>query len=155
VHRYRSNLSWRGSTAVGYESYERSHSVETPPSRSVLTLSADAAFRGDAQLSNPEQLLLAAASSCQLLSFLAVAARARIEVVAYDDEAEAVMPEDATPLRITEIWLRPQIVVSPDASIGRVERLVELAHKECYIANSLSAEVHLHATIVAAEAATR
>ena len=33
----------------------------------------DVAFRGDASLPNPEQLLVAAASSCQMLSFLAVA----------------------------------------------------------------------------------
>ena len=36
--------------------------------------------------------MLAAASSCQLLSFLTVAARSRVTVLAYDDEAEARRP---------------------------------------------------------------
>jgi len=40
-----------------------------------------------------------AAGSCQLLSFLAVAARARLDVVAYEDDAEGVMPEGDHPVR--------------------------------------------------------
>ena len=38
--------------------------------------------------------MLAAASSCQLLSFLAVAARARADVRSYVDHAEAVLAEE-------------------------------------------------------------
>ena len=34
------------------------------------------------------------ASSCQMLSFLHLAAKARIDVVDYVDEATGVMPED-------------------------------------------------------------
>ena len=49
-----------------------------------------------------------AAASCQLLSFLAVAARARIDVLDYRDEAAGEMPEDA----LTQITLRPQITVA-------------------------------------------
>ena len=66
-------------------------------------MSADPAFRGDATRMNPEQLLVMAAASCQLLSFLAVAARARLDVVAYEDEAEAAMPEGDRPVRIVSI----------------------------------------------------
>ena len=43
--------------------------------------------KGDPAVLNPEQLLLMAASSCQMLWFLHLAAKARIDVVAYDDEA--------------------------------------------------------------------
>jgi organic hydroperoxide reductase OsmC/OhrA len=46
-----------------------------------------------------------AASSCQLLSFLAVAARAGVDVVAYDDEAEGVLPDRGQPVSITRITL--------------------------------------------------
>lgn len=143
VHRYRSQLRWQGSTAVGYASYQRAHRVETPPSETEFRLSADAAFRGDPALPNPEQLLLAAASSCQLLSFLALAAQAGIDVVAYSDDAEAIMPAGRTPMRITQVVLRPRIVVAPGADLDQVRQLVEQAHDGCYIANSLTAEVVL------------
>ena len=62
----------RGSTAAGYESYDRAHLGAVPPSLSEIELSADPVFRGDPQRCNPEQLLVLAAASCQLLSFLAV-----------------------------------------------------------------------------------
>jgi organic hydroperoxide reductase OsmC/OhrA len=92
---------------------------------------------------NPEQLLVLAASSCQLLSFLAVAARARIGVVGYDDDAEGVRPEDERPMRITRIVLRPRIAVRGDASEERLRKLVDTAHRECFIASSLRSEIVL------------
>ena len=94
--------------------------------------------KGDPAILNPEQLLLMAASSCQMLWFLHLAAKARIDVVAYDDEASALMPEDEQPVRITEITLRPRITVNGDASDERVGKLVETAHEHCFIANTLS-----------------
>jgi len=144
VHRYRADLTWSGSTGVGYEAYDRTHAVTCPPATTGLTLSSDPAFRGDPALLDPEQLLLAAASSCQLLAFLAVAARARLDVVAYEDQAEAAMPEDDPPVRITTITLRPRITLrgpGGEAIEAKVARLVEVAHRECFIANSLRSEV--------------
>jgi organic hydroperoxide reductase OsmC/OhrA len=150
IHNYASRLEWSGATAGGYEHYDRRHTVSAPPSRARLQLSGDPAFRGDPELVNPEQLLLIAASSCQLLSFLAIAARARINVVAYTDEAEAVMSEDSKPMRITRITLRPRIVIDGALDESRVRRYVELAHEHCFIANSLSTEIVLEPRIESA-----
>jgi organic hydroperoxide reductase OsmC/OhrA len=141
VHRYTATCAWQGSTAAGYDAYERSHEAKAPPAPETLQLSSDPAFRGDPALLNPEQLLVLAASSCQLLSFLAVAARARIDVIEYRDDAEGEMPEGDPPMRITRLTLRPQIVVREDVSEPRVRHLVEVAHRECFIANSLATEV--------------
>jgi organic hydroperoxide reductase OsmC/OhrA len=82
-----------------------------------------------------------------MLEFLAIAARARIDVVSYTDEAEAVMPEDAKPMRITLITLRPRIVVEGDVDEERVKHYVELAHDECYIANSIASEMAIEPAI--------
>lgn len=157
VHRYRTSVRWAGSTAVGYEAYDRGHTATTVPPTVTLDLASDPAFRGDPTRLNPEQLLVAAASSCQLLSFLAIAARARLDVVDYTDDAEGVMPEAGPPVSITRITLRPAItlaVAGPDAapSLDRVRRLVDLAHHECYIANSLRTEVVVEPTISFVEA---
>jgi organic hydroperoxide reductase OsmC/OhrA len=152
VHHYRAALSWRGTTAVGYAGYDRTHEAVTVPPTVDLRLSGDPAFGGDATRLNPEQLLVLAAASCQLLSFLAVAARARLDVVAYRDEAEAVMPEADPPVRIAAIVLRPHITVAtPPERYEHVEatvrRLCEVAHRECYIANSLRSAITVEPTI--------
>ena len=142
VHRYQTRCVWNGSTGVGYDHYRREHEMTASPATATLAVSSDPAFRGNPSLLNPEQLLVMAASSCQLLSFLAVAARARLDVVSYEDEAEAMMPEDDKPVRIVAIRLRPRIVLAAGSGDeARVRQLVELAHRECYIANSLKTEI--------------
>jgi organic hydroperoxide reductase OsmC/OhrA len=148
VHRYAVACSWEGSTGQGYDRYSRTHSGSAPPAPATLRLSADRAFRGDPDLLNPEQLFVLAASSCQLLSFLAVAARARLDVRRYQDRAEAEMPEDDPPVRIARIWLRPRIELAAGPGEERVRRLVEQAHRECYIANSARTEIQVEPEIV-------
>ena len=152
THHYRTSLAWEGSTGGDYEGYDRAHTVQVAPQTRV-SMSADPAFRGDAALTNPEALLLAAASSCQLLSFLAVAARARLDVHAYSDEAHAIMPPEPEPLRITHITLRPRIGIrrgdaDEDALRAKIHRLVRVAHQECFIVNSLTATIEVEPTIL-------
>ncbi len=148
IHRYEAAAAWSGSTAEGYEFYSRAHDVTCAPAETPLAMSGDPAFRGDPRRINPEQLLLAAASSCQLLSFLAVAARARVDVVSYTDDAEAVMPEDDRPVRLTAITLRPVITVRGDPPDERLLHLVEVAHRECYVANSVSTHITIEPRFV-------
>ena len=142
-HAYRAQVRWEGSTGSGYRAYPRAHSAYVPPAAEGFDLSADPHFRGDADLPNPEQLLVLAASSCQLLSFLAVAARAGVDVVGYADDATGEMPSDTTPVWITRIVLRPVVTVRGDVEVALVERLLHEAHEECYVASSLRSEVVL------------
>jgi organic hydroperoxide reductase OsmC/OhrA len=139
-HLYRARTHWTGDTGLGWDHYDRAHAASAPPAAHELTLTTGESNGDPAQL-NPEQLVLMAASSCQLLWFLHLASKARVEVIEYEDDAEAEMPVDDPPVRIVRIVLRPRIVVKPGPSEERVEHLVELAHQECYIANSLNSDV--------------
>jgi organic hydroperoxide reductase OsmC/OhrA len=153
IHRYAAECRWEGSTALGYDRFDRTHQARAlpvsadRPAPAGLVLSADPAFRGDPAWLNPEQLLVLAASSCQLLSFLAVCARARLDVRRYEDHAEAVMPEGDRPVRLTAIVLRPHIVLAAGPSEARVRELIEVAHRECYIASSLKTDIRVEATL--------
>jgi organic hydroperoxide reductase OsmC/OhrA len=147
VHRYRTRCSWRGSTDGGYEVYSRAHEGFAIPAEVSLRLSSDPAFHGDATLLNPEQLVVLASSSCQLLAFLAVAATARIDVLEYEDDAEGEMPEDPRPMSIARITLRPRVVVAAGPTVERIEHLLDVAHHECFIANSLKTEILLEPEI--------
>ena len=147
VHRYHATCHWTGDTAVGNETFDRTHTSSAPPAPNELVVSADPAFLGNPQRLNPEQLVVVAASSCQLLSFLAIAARARVQVLEYDDHAEAEMPEEDKPMRLTKLTLRPRIVVAPGVKEERVLKLTEMAHKQCYISNSISTEIAVEPTV--------
>jgi organic hydroperoxide reductase OsmC/OhrA len=150
THRYESLLRWSGSTGLGWEHYERAHNVSAPPAEQTLTVTTGEAKGDPAQL-NPEQLVVMAASSCQMLMFLHLAAKARIDVVEYTDEATGLMPLDDEPVRIQEITLQPRIVIAGDAGDERVLKLVHLAHEQCFIANSLNSEMRLEPVIERAE----
>lgn len=107
----------------------------------------DPAYRGDPSYLNPEQLVVLAAASCQLLSFLAEAARSGVDVVAYDDDAKGEMPDREDPRRMTSIVLRPRITVMAPVEESEVRELVEEAHRLCYIANSLRATIRVDPVI--------
>lgn len=143
MHTYTAGVAWLGSTGNSNgngNGYDRRHAGLSAAGFSV-PLSADRMFRGDPACLNPEELLVLAAASCQLLSFLAVAARARVDVIDYRDEGTGEMPDDA----LTRITLRPQITVAAPADLAideaRVLRLCEVAHRQCYVANSLRTEI--------------
>lgn len=149
MHHYRATCRWEGSTAGGYDAYSRAHRATAPPAAAGLALSADPAFGGDPALANPESLVLVAAASCQMLSFLAVAARARLDVTGYRDDAEAVMPGGW----ITEVHLRPRITVRAPATEARVRHLCEVAHRECFVARSLRSEITVEPAVTVVRAA--
>lgn len=147
THHYHAVCNWTGSTGVGYEQYTREHSLQTTPASVTIAASSDPAFRGDPARLNPEQLLVMAAASCQMLSFLAIAARKRIDVIAYRDQAEGFMPEHDKPIRITRIVLKPHIVVAGRADREQLDRMIELAHQHCFIANSLKTDISIEASV--------
>jgi uncharacterized OsmC-like protein len=70
-----------------------------------------------------------------------------VQVLEYEDHAEAVMPEGDKPMRPTRITLRPRIVVGPGVKEESVLRLTEMAHEQCYISNSLGTEVVVEPTV--------
>ena len=134
--KFSARTSWSGSTGEGWEHYDRAHAAHVAEQTVALTTAEE---KGDLRLANPELLLLAAASSCQMLWFLHLAAKARIDVTGYEDDCEAEMPDD----RLTRIVLRPTITVSGEVNEDRVLHLCELAHAQCNIAKSLSCPVEL------------
>ena len=106
--------------------------------------SAAPEFLGRAELPNPEEALVAALSSCHMLTFLAVAARKRLVVNSYEDEAVGVMAknEDGR-LAVTRVVLRPRIVWGGERTptAEEIARMHEISHRECFIANSVRTEV--------------
>ncbi len=107
----------------------------------TLACSSQPTLGGDTQKADPEELLVAALSSCHMLWFLDFARRERIRVTSYDDAAEGAM--DGT--RFTRVVLRPRIEFgdedAPDAAT--LDDLHHRAHDACFIANSVNFPVEV------------
>ncbi|MEO8196973.1 MAG: OsmC family protein [Thermoanaerobaculia bacterium] len=156
-HRYRAHLTWEGNHGDGtadYATYGREHVVRID-GEPDLGGSADPAFRGDPSRHNPEDLLLAALSACHMLSYLALCARIRIVVTAYEDRAVGTMREDGKGGgRFVEVVLRPVVTIADEGKRAKAETLHARAHELCFIAASCNFPVR-HEAAVQVEVAVR
>jgi organic hydroperoxide reductase OsmC/OhrA len=127
-------------------SYSRDFRIDVE-GKSSLPGSAAGVNRGNDSRMNPEDLLVASLSSCHFLSYLALCARAGVEVVDYSDAAEGTMLIKDGAMRFTEVVLRPQVQLASGADIAKAESLHERAHHDCFIANSVNFPVRHQATV--------
>jgi organic hydroperoxide reductase OsmC/OhrA len=93
---------------------------------------------------DPEEALVAAASSCHMLTFLWLAAKGGFNIASYSDSAvgEMTTGEEGRQF-ISKITLNPSIEWTGDKrpKAGELAELHHHAHEGCYIANSIKAEV--------------
>ncbi|HEY8937503.1 MAG TPA: OsmC family protein, partial [Cyclobacteriaceae bacterium] len=131
-HNYSLTVKWTGNTGTGtsaYRAYERSHIISIN-NKADIEGSSDPAFRGDSTKHNPEELLIAALSTCHMLSYLHVCVVAGVVVVDYTDHATGIMTE--TPDgggHFTEVILNPTVVVADASMIDKANELHEKASK--------------------------
>lgn len=139
THTYDLEILWTGNDGEGtqtYRSYRRDHEIRAA-GRPVLATSSDPAFRGDTSRYNPEQLLVAALSSCHLLWYLHLCAVNHIVVHAYCDDAHGEMAENADGSgQFTRVVLRPRVKITGDPEKARA--LHAEAHRYCFIARSVN-----------------
>src|SRR3954452_20947662 len=140
AHDYKAKLVWEGNLGDGtssYMGYGRKYHLQIDGKPDIVG-SADPMFRGDANAYNPEDLFVAALSSCHLLSYLALCARSKINVIAYEDNASGTLKllpngggifECATPGSF--------VAVAEGSDEHRALELHEQAHDLCFIAASV------------------
>ena len=148
MKQFEAQVAWeRGAQPFLDQRYSRVHAWSfdgglcVPASSSPLSVPLP---MSDPAALDPEEALVAALSSCHMLFFLSLAARAGWVVDQYRDHAVGQMGRNgAGKLAMTRITLRPAIGFSgerqPDAN--QIAALHQAAHAQCYIANSINAEV--------------
>jgi organic hydroperoxide reductase OsmC/OhrA len=146
-HSYVVQVVWTGNQGGGtshYRAYSREHEITAEGKGVVIPGSSDAVFRGDAARYNPEELLVAALSSCHMLWVLHLCADAGIVVTAYSDEAVGSMLENADGSgQFTGVLLRPKVVVKDPAHISQLPPVHERAHRLCFISRSVNFPVEV------------
>ncbi len=126
-----------------YDTYDRGHVVHYE-SGGELPASSAADFKGDPRKLNPEEAFVGALSSCHMLTFLAICARKRLVVDAYEDDAVGHLEKNADgKLAITRVELRPRVRFAPGSEPGEaaLAQLHHTAHENCFIALSVSTVV--------------
>ena len=115
-------------------------SIEGKP---VLRVSSPAEFKGDPGCWSPEDMLVAATGSCLLLTFIAYARREELELVRYECDSEGTLEFADGRYRFTEITLRPRLAFKTKEDAEIALGVLEQAHRDCIITNSITAAVKL------------
>ncbi len=141
---HKATIEWKRETLdFGYQTYNRDHDWSFDGGLRVRA-SAAPAYLGNESRVDPEEAFVASLSSCHMLTFLAIAARKKMVVDRYVDQAVGILDKDAEGrLAIVRVTLRPEVVFSGEKSPSteEVQLLHEQAHHACFIANSVKTEV--------------
>ncbi|SDE02361.1 OsmC family protein [Ruegeria marina] len=126
--------------------YSAEHMVQYNSSFDVM---ADAApdWGGDPANTNPEQALAAALSSCHMMTFLALAAKAGWPVASYHDHAVAHLGKNPRgQMSVTRIDLHPVVRFDTGFQVGdeEMDQMQDRAHRYCFIANTLADSVDVN-----------
>jgi organic hydroperoxide reductase OsmC/OhrA len=141
-------ITWtRGARDFTYETYSRDHTWRFDGGVEVAATAAPA-FLGSAANVDPEEAFVASVASCHMLTFLAIAARKRFVVERYEDAAVGHLEKnEAGKLAVTRVTLAPKIAFGGEKapSAEEIAKLHELAHENCFIANSVRTEISVRA----------
>lgn len=146
---HKANLRWRQDEDDHFSlgRYTRVHEISFDGGTTMIASASPAVVPlpfSSEQAVDPEEMLVAALSSCHMLSFLDIARRAGIEILSYEDQAEGFLEKNELGrFAITRVILRPKI--ETEASVVQLDELHEKAHRVCFIANSVTTKITIEA----------
>ncbi|MDQ5847167.1 MAG: OsmC family protein, partial [Acidobacteriota bacterium] len=86
----------------------------------------------------------AAVNSCFMTTFLAIAENSKLEFVSFSTDAKGTLEKlEGQGFIMTEVVLRPKLLVNHARDIERAGRILEKAEKNCLISNSIKSETRL------------
>ena len=145
---YTSKILWERNDAVFSDNrYSRKHvwqfdgGVEVPASSSPQVVRLP---MSEAAAVDPEEAFVASLSSCHMLWFLDIAARAGFIIDLYVDNAMGTLAKNIDgKFAMTVVTLKPHVIFSGEKrpSHDDIQRMHHKAHEECFIATSVKSEV--------------
>jgi organic hydroperoxide reductase OsmC/OhrA len=152
---YTAELLWqRGGQDFLANQYSRRHLIRFDGGVEIVGSSSPQVVPlpwSDAAAVDPEEAFVASLSSCHMLWFLSIAAKAGWQVDSYADTASGTLARNtAGRMAMTVVTLRPRVQFSgerrPDAA--EQQRLHHKAHDACFIANSVTSDVRCEPVIL-------
>jgi peroxiredoxin-like protein len=142
VHNYELAIDWRG---------KRSGTMISA-GMTAVEISAPPEFAGEAGKWTPEHLLVGAAASCLMATFVAIAEFSKITILSFQITGSGKLEKvPGAGFQFTEIRLKPEIAVA-DGELEKAERALQKAEKSCFVTNALKCPVVVEAKFLVASA---
>lgn len=114
----------------------------------TLEVAAPPEFQGHKGAWTPEHLYVASVSACFMTTFLAIAQNSKLEIVSFSAKARGKLEKlEGVGFQITEIVIKPKLVINFSQDLERAKRIIEKAEKNCLISNSIKTVVKLEPEI--------
>src|SRR5690606_37738099 len=145
-HQFNVNLKWTQDRKGVLCSPELSEG--TSASGNCIEVATPPEFpKGIPNIWSPEHLFTASVSSCLMTTFLAVAENSRLDFEAFSCEALGIMEKIEGKYLMTEILLKPTVIIKDEKDHQRTERVLEKSEAACLISNSIKTKVSMEITI--------
>jgi peroxiredoxin-like protein len=106
-------------------------------------------FKGTPDVWCPEDLLIGALNTCLMLTFLALARRKNLEVMAYESTAHGTVESSSGKFRVTHVVVQPRVTMKDEASAALALNVIKETKDACMVTNSIVATVELVPEFVA------
>lgn len=135
---YRTTMEWVGGRAGVISSRgKQPFRVSSPPE-----------FKGEANVWTPEDLFVGAIETCLATAFASLVETRHLPVEGYQSESEGLLEFAEGRYRFTKIVIKPTVIISDERSASEVLKALEDAHRDCLVANSVSAEVSINPDVI-------
>lgn len=139
-HHYLVNASAEAAGNIALKSENMPQLISAPP----------AEFGGPGDQWSPEHLLVASVADCFILTFRAIARASKLEWISLEASADGVLDRVERVTQFTAITVKATLTVPAGTDEEKARRLLQKSEDACLITNSMTAETHLEADIIAA-----
>jgi organic hydroperoxide reductase OsmC/OhrA len=114
------------------------------PSLPAVPVGVPPEFKGREGVWSPEHLFVASLNTCYMLTFLAVAENFKVPLVSFSSTAQGKLEKvPGSNYQITEIVVKPRVVIASANDLGRMPRILEKAKENCFVSNSIKTAIKL------------
>jgi peroxiredoxin-like protein len=138
-HTYNVNLSWKEGRIGTLRSPELNEEIEvaTPPD-----------FEGGVEgIWSPEHLFLSSVSSCFMTTFVAIAEYSKLSFEDLQVKATAKLGKVDGKFEVTEIRLKPELLIGEEKFTDKARRIMEKAEQACLITRSIKTKIIFEPTV--------
>ena len=131
IYFYETEIEWKGDKDLEVTS------GQLP----AIAAGAPPEFNGREGLWSPEHLFVASFNSCYMLTLLAIAEFSKIAIVSFSSSAKGKLEKVAgSSYQVTEIVVKPRIVIASVTDLARMPRIFEKAKENCFVSNSIKSD---------------
>lgn len=142
MFKYEIDLTWQE---------DRTGNVSSPALPLTIEVATPPEFpKGIPGIWSPEHFFVAAINSCLMTTFLAVAENSKLEFLKFDCKAIGTVDKVEGKYMVTEVILRPVLVIQNPEHHDKAKRILEMSEKACMISNSVTSKIILEPTVLVA-----